>query len=189
MKKVVIIFGSPRKNSNTHILINEIRKGLAFSNVESKIFFLNDLNIKGCQACYYCKNNDTKICAVKDDMQQIYDAMENSDGLIVATPIYFADVTAQVKLWIDRLFCYYNLKLESKFPMNKKLGLLITQNQPNEKLFINGITTFKNMLSLLGYNITQLLHVCNLDKGNKPMVTQSNSILEKAYIFGRDFLC
>lgn len=188
MSKVAIVFGSPRKNSNTQILVNEAIKGLDEKGIEHEIFYLNDLNIKGCQACYYCKRENTTKCAVTDDMQRVYKAMEESDGLIVAAPIYFCEVSAQTRLFVDRLFPYYDMHLQSAFPQGKPISFIITQNQPNRHLFERHIEDFKMVISMLGYERKKDLLVENVDKGYKPMVTERSDIMEKAYKIGLELL-
>ena len=83
MKKVTILIGSPRKNGSTCILAAEAERGLIEQGIATEIIFLNDLKIKGCQACYWCKKNDVAECAVKDDMQKIHNLLQESDGIIV----------------------------------------------------------------------------------------------------------
>ena len=188
MKKVVIVFGSPRKNSNTHILVQEAQKGLTDSGAASEIFFLNDMNIKGCQACYHCKKNDSTVCIVNDDMLKIHQTMETADGLIVATPIYFAGVTAQTKIWLDRMFPYIDMNLGAKLPKGKKAALIFTQNQPDPQLFLPAIKTFRSVIKIFGYEIKDSLLACNLDKNYKPMVTENNNIMQNAYNLGNHLL-
>lgn len=188
MNKVTIIFGSPRKNSNTHILVEEVIKGLDEKGIDHEVFYLNDLDIKGCQACYYCKREDTTKCVVEDDMQLIYKAMEASDGLIVATPIYFCEVSAQTRLFVDRLFTYYDMQLRSAFPQGKPISFIVTQNQPNRKMFERHIEDFKMVVSMLGYERKEDLLVENVDKGYKTMVTKRADIMEKAYKIGSRLL-
>ena len=80
MKKVTILIGSPRKNGSTRILAAEAERGLKEQGIATETVFLNDLKIRGCQACYWCKKNDVAECAVKDDMQKIHQLMQESDG-------------------------------------------------------------------------------------------------------------
>jgi multimeric flavodoxin WrbA len=188
MQKVVIVFGSPRKNSNTHILVQEAQKGLTDSGVASEIFFLNRMKIKGCQACYHCKKNDSTICIINDDMSKIHQAMETGDGLIVATPIYFAGVTAQTKTWLDRMFPYIDINLGAKLPKGKKVAFIFTQNQPNATLFSAAIKTFQAVMNILGYETKGSLLACNLNKGYKPMVTEDKNLMQKAYDLGKYLL-
>jgi multimeric flavodoxin WrbA len=80
MKNVLILIGSPRKKGSTATLAAEAARGLKEQGIETHTRFLNDLEIKGCQACYWCKRNDVTSCAVKDDMQEIHRLMQESDG-------------------------------------------------------------------------------------------------------------
>ncbi|MGV8120508.1 MAG: flavodoxin family protein [Candidatus Xenobiia bacterium LiM19] len=187
MKKVAILFGSPRKNSNTHLLVEEARRGLADSGAESKIFFLNDMKIRGCQACYYCKKNNVTDCAVKDDMQSIYQAVNESDGIIVASPIYFGEVTAQTKACIDRMFPFIGMDVNSLLPPGKKMACIFTQNQPNPEFFEGYIEGFCTALSYIGFEKGETLLACNLDKDYKPMVTENRELMDKAYSLGKSF--
>ena len=66
------------------------------------------------------QENNTTTCVLKDDMRKIHQALEDSEGLIVATPIYFAGVTAQTKTWVDRMFPYIDMKLNSRLPKGQE---------------------------------------------------------------------
>jgi multimeric flavodoxin WrbA len=187
-KDVVIIFGSPRKDGNTHILVDEARKGLTDAGIHSEVFYLNGMNIKGCQACYYCKRNNVSECALKDDMQKIYEAIKDADGIIVASPIYFGGVTAQTKAWLDRLFPFINMNVGSLMPKGKKAAFIFTQNQPGQELFASQIDLFKMMVDFIGFEIKGTLLACNLDKGYKPMVSENKEIMARAHDLGRELL-
>lgn len=185
-KKVAIIFGSPRKESNTHILVKEAVRGLTDGGAESEIIFLNDLHIKGCQSCGYCKVHDTTACAVKDDMQKVRSAMERADGILVASPVYYGSVTAQTKLWQDRL--YANIGPGHNFIGHKKIAYIFTQNNPDEKLFLGSLQTFMGLMKLMGLEQGSYLVAANLAKGIKPMVTENPQYLKAAYDLGKSLL-
>jgi multimeric flavodoxin WrbA len=187
-KRVVIVFGSPRKNSNTHILVEEARKGLTDNGVGSEIFYLNEMNIKGCQACYYCKRENVMDCAVKDDMQKIHEAIHKADGILVASPIYFGGVTAQTKAWLDRLFPLIGMNVNSLMAKGKKAAFIFTQNQPAPELFSNYIEGFKMMIGFIGFEVKDTLLAYNLNKGYKPMATENREFMTKAYELGRGLL-
>ena len=97
------VVGSPRKNGNVDLLVSEILKGAASKGAETCKLYLNDMNIKSCQSCGVDPN--PRHCLLKDDMEQIYDALENSDSIVLGSPVYFDTVSAQVKLMIDRSNC------------------------------------------------------------------------------------
>lgn len=186
MKKALILIGSPRKKGSTAILAAEAEKALKEQGVETTTVFLNDLKMKGCQACYWCKKNDVAECAVKDDMQKIHVLMQESDGIIVAAPIYFAGVTAQTKIWLDRLFPYISLTLVPKMPPGKKVSFIFTQNQPDATLFETPIRTFMHMVSLSGLVVKDSMLGCDLDAGNKLPVEGKADLMEQAYRIGKE---
>jgi multimeric flavodoxin WrbA len=188
MKKVTILIGSPRKSGNTRILAAEAERGLKEQGIATETVFLNDLKIKGCQACYWCKKNDVVECAVKDDMQKIHQLMQKSDGLIIASPIYFSTVTAQTKAWLDRMFPYISMNLIPKLSRSKKVSFIFTQNQPDVHPFESGIGSFMYAVGLSGLSVKDHMIACDLDTGIKPPVTEKAEFMEKAYQIGKNLL-
>ena len=188
MKKVLILIGSPRKKASTAILAAEADRALKEKGVETTTLFLNELKIRGCQACYWCKKNDVADCAVKDDMQKIHQLMQESDGILVAAPIYFAGVTAQTKLWLDRLFPYISMNLSPKMPAGKKVSFIFTQNQPDARLFETPVATFMHMVGLTGLSVKDHMLACDLDAGIKPSVEGRKDLMDQAYRIGKELL-
>ena len=188
MKKVTIFIGSPRKHGSTRILATEAERGLRDQGINTETVSLNDLKIRGCQACYYCKKNDVAACAVQDDMQEIHALMQESDGFILATPIYFAGVTAQTKAWLDRLFPYIGMDLSPKLPGSKKISFIFTQNQPDARIFEVPIATFMKMVGLTGLSGKDHLIAYDLDAGFKTPVNERKDFMEKAYQIGCSLL-
>ncbi len=101
--KTLVIQGSPNKDGNSATLTRRFLEGLTSCGREVEIseFWLNDLNIKPCQGCFLCAG--TSRCVYDDDMQQIYPAIEASELIVFAVPIYWWHMNAQTKLCIDRL--------------------------------------------------------------------------------------
>ncbi len=97
------LIGSPVKNGNVDLLVNQVLAGAASRGAEIKKISLNDLQIKTCQSCDV--DPAPGYCIYTDDMQQVYDALDACDLLVLGTPVYFDTVSAQVKLMIDRCNC------------------------------------------------------------------------------------
>ncbi|VBB05331.1 nadph-dependent fmn reductase [Lucifera butyrica] len=154
--KVIAILGSPRKEGNSAVLAQEALKGAASAGAETGIFFANELNIKGCQACYACKKSGK--CAIQDDMTGLYDAITKADAILFASPIYMWGMTAQLKLIIDRLYAYFNLDHSSRLPKNKKVGLIFTQGNPDQSSFQPYMEQVAKLLQFLGFGETRTLH-------------------------------
>jgi len=101
--KVVAFNGSARKDGNTAILINQALEELEKQGIETEMIQLSGQRIRGCTACYKCFDNKDKKCAVTEDAMNEYIArMLDADAIILASPTYFADVSAELKALIDR---------------------------------------------------------------------------------------
>lgn len=101
--KVVGIVGSPRKEMNTDTFVTNALKGARSVGAETEKIYLNDLEIKPCQACDRFPAPD--YCFYRDGMEKIYDALETADALVIGAPAYFGTFSAQLKLLIDRSNC------------------------------------------------------------------------------------
>ena len=113
--KVLGIVGSPRKGGNTEIMVEEALAAAREAGAETDIFLIYDKTIAGCDACASCFQ--TGACKIKDDMQPLYKKMEEVDGILFGTPVYFHSYTAQAKAIIDRTFCYLRDR-----PLNGKVA-------------------------------------------------------------------
>jgi multimeric flavodoxin WrbA len=101
--KVLAFNGSPRKKGNTSQLVNTVFKELKKENIDCELVNLAGKNIHGCKACYKCADNQDKRCAVKNDFLNDYiKKMLDADGIILASPTYFSNVTTEMKALIDR---------------------------------------------------------------------------------------
>ena len=101
--KVIAFNGSPRKGGNTETLINFVLEELKKEGVEPEFYQLGGQKIRGCTACFGCFKNKDKRCVVKDDvLNDCVEKMIDADGIILGSPTYFTDVTAEVKALIDR---------------------------------------------------------------------------------------
>lgn len=100
-KKVLILSGSPRKGGNTDILCDEFLKGAVEAGNDAEKIFVSEKNIGYCKGCYYCSEHSGE-CFQKDDMKEILDKIEAADILVLASPVYFYSICAQLKTVIDR---------------------------------------------------------------------------------------
>ena len=101
--KVIAFNGSARKNGNTAILVNQALGELQKQGIETELIQLAGQRLRGCTACRKCFENKDKKCSVTDDSMNGYIAkMLEADGIILASPTYFADVSSELKALIDR---------------------------------------------------------------------------------------
>ncbi len=112
MKKVLILSGSPRKGGNSDILCDEFARGTKENgNIVEKIR-IAEKNVGYCRACYYCAKHNGE-CVIKDDMAEILQKMIDADVIVLASPVYFYSIDAQLKAVIDRTVARW-LEVENK---------------------------------------------------------------------------
>jgi multimeric flavodoxin WrbA len=100
--KVIAFNGSARKNGNTSILISHVFEELRNEDIETGLISLSGLKIRGCTACGKCFENMNKQCILDDEINTFIREMLSADGIILASPTYFADVSTELKALIDR---------------------------------------------------------------------------------------
>lgn len=117
-KKVLILSASPRKGGNSDVLCDEFARGAEVAGHSVEKIRVAEKNIGYCRACYACKNSGK--CVIGDDMAEILQKMIDSDVLVLASPVYFYSVDAQLKALIDRTVARW---LEVK---NKEFYYIVT---------------------------------------------------------------
>lgn len=103
-KNIVILNGSPRRKGNTSALAKAFTKGAEESGNEVTEFFLQGMEINGCRGCFGGHSARECPCVQKDDMAKIYPAVRDADVVVLASPLYYWNVSGQLKTAIDRLF-------------------------------------------------------------------------------------
>lgn len=103
MKHIVILSGSPRKNGNTNLLCRQFQRGAEEAGHSVRFIPLAEKRISFCRACDACMHNGG-VCIQKDDMTDILCAFQQADVVVLATPVYFYGVSAQMKACIDRTY-------------------------------------------------------------------------------------
>lgn len=103
-KKIVILNGSPRKNGNTSMLAKAFTEGAESAGHAATEFFLGSMDIHGCKGCFGGHSSRECPCVQQDDMNKIYPAVKASDVVVLATPLYYWNMSGQLRTAIDRLF-------------------------------------------------------------------------------------
>ena len=111
-KKVLILSGSPRKRGNSDLLCDAFMRGAEEAGDQVKKIFIRDKKIGYCNACYYCREHGG-VCTLKDDMAEILQEMHGADVIVMASPVYFYSIDAQMKTVIDRTVAQWT-KLKNK---------------------------------------------------------------------------
>ncbi len=131
--KTIIINASPRKNWNTGQLLKEAQKGAESVGAETEYIDLYDLSFTGCRSCLTCKlrNGRHPGCAWKDELSPLIDRILESDELIIGTPIYWGEPTAQFRALMERLlFCVVPYEAGTYFNGKVNVSFVYTMNAP-----------------------------------------------------------
>lgn len=103
--RVVAVLGSPRPSGNSRLLSQLLCQELGRRSAIVKSYPLNEMRFKGCQGCAACKGKSDR-CVVKDDLEEVLDEVISSDVIIASSPVYWGDVTGQMKQFIDRTYSF-----------------------------------------------------------------------------------
>ena len=103
-KKIVILNGSPRKGGNTSALVEAFTKGAESSENTVTVFYLDNMIINGCKGCFGGHSSNECPCVQNDDMNRIYPAVKDCDIIVLASPLYYWNLSGQIRTAIDRLF-------------------------------------------------------------------------------------
>lgn len=142
--KVVAFNGSPRKGGNTSQLIQIVFDELKKEGIETELVEMANSRLRGCTACYKCKENQDRQCVLKDDLCNEYIAkMIEADAIILGSPTYFANVSSEMKALIDRAGVVgrangdlYKRKIGAAVVAVRRAGAVHTFNSLNHFFFI-----------------------------------------------------
>jgi multimeric flavodoxin WrbA len=163
--KVLTVLGSPRIDGNSTRLAKVFNEVATGAGADVSTVTLNTLSFRGCQACDACKTVSER-CVLKDELTPVLEAVEQTDVLVLATPVYFSDVSAQTKAFIDRCYSflvpYTTVPEKSRLPEGKRMVFIVTQNWPDEDVFKDVFPRYDAMFNALGFQDNRCIRGCSL---------------------------
>jgi multimeric flavodoxin WrbA len=170
--KITSVVGSPRKDGNSVYMNNLFLNIAREQHHEIEEYFLQGMNYSGCRACYGCKIGSER-CVIKDDLFHVLESVKNSDMLIMASPVYFGDVSSQLKGFIDRTFSFLNDDFKtsdkpSRLESGKKAVFLLAQGHLDVNKFSDIYPKYSHFFKMMGFTntyevravgVTEELHV------------------------------
>lgn len=187
--KLLAILGSPRRGGNAEVLLDKLimaAQSTAADLVTEKIV-LNGLKFSPCQECGGCER--TGRCVLQDAMQDVYQKIFQADMVVIASPIFFGSLPAQVKAMIDRYQCRWVARyvlMEKEAPRPKKGVLILVEGSTREDFFQNAESIVKNFFAVSNIKLTDKLYCPGLDK--KAQVLEDLPCLKKAAALGEKLL-
>jgi multimeric flavodoxin WrbA len=180
-KNIIVLLGSPRKKGNSAILAQEIVKGAEAAGAVVETLFIHQMDIRPCQSCYACQKKDSKGCAIEDDMQTVYPKLAGADAWVIASPVYWFNMSAQTKLWLDRCFA---LGAYGQDAFNKKIAIAMAYGDADPLVSgcVNAIRTFQDCFRYVGAKIVGMVYGSALNAGE---IQDNRALLESAEKLGR----
>jgi multimeric flavodoxin WrbA len=182
--KVLGIMGSPRRQSNTELLLDKALEGAREAGAEVEKMLVSKLKISPCLEIYACFKDGN--CAIKDDMEAVYGKLLEADHVIFASPIFFYGITSQAKAIIDRcqaLWARRHVLGMGKEDKRERRGVFISVGATRgEKLFEGAMLTVKYFFDAIGVKYSGDLLIRGID--NKAQIKERPVALEDAFRLG-----
>jgi multimeric flavodoxin WrbA len=166
--KIICLLGSPRKRANSSMIAERFCTTAQKLGAEVQTFTLNDLHFRGCQGCMACKTRLDR-CVLEDDLTEVLEAVRETDVLVLASPVYFWDVSSQLKAFLDRTFSYLvpdfitrPLPEKSRLAPGKQLVFILAQGNPDESLFTNIFPKFDYFFQMNGFAESRFIRACGV---------------------------
>ena len=163
---IVCLLGSPRKKGNSAIIANSFIEEAKKHGANVTTHYLNGLEYKGCQGCFVCKNR-LERCVLEDGLTQVLEDVRECDALVMATPVYYGEVTSQLKGFIDRSFSYLvpnygRARVKTRLEPGKKLVMCIAQGHPRENYFDDIFPRYARFFKWMGFDDAWLVRGCGI---------------------------
>ncbi len=181
MKKVIGFNGSPRVGFNTETLVGKVLEGAEKAGAGTKLFNLDRMDIKPCRGCMACRRDG--VCSIKDDMTELISEIKSSNAIVLGSPVYMLQMTAQTKTFVDRLFPLIRSDFSSVLKEGTKAALVFTQGAENSEAFANYFEHTENMFKHFGFSVEKTLVAGNT--GAKGDVEKQEELIVKAEELGR----
>jgi len=183
--KVMGVVGSPRRGEATDTLVRGVLAGAEEAGAEVEVYHLHDMEVLPCRACMDCKTGDA--CTQEDDMQRLYRALHECDGVVMGTPIYFYNMSAQLKAFTDRLFDLLAPGFERRLGEEGRPAVfVVTQGADDESLFAPVVDKMAEAFGLAGLPVRRTLLAAAVEGGKG--VLERRGLVEEARRAGRELL-
>ncbi|MGA2504116.1 MAG: flavodoxin family protein [Anaerolineales bacterium] len=178
-KNILILNGSPREKGNSAVLAGRAAAGALDAGAQVESIYLHGLDIRPCDACELCADGE---CVIEDDMQPLYPKLAAADAILLASPIYWFTISAQLKLCIDRWYGFQGHKW--KEVSHKQFGIILTYGDTDlyTSGAINAIHTYETMRRFLKSEIVGIVHG-SLDAVGD--AEKSPELMKEAYELGK----
>ena len=154
MSKIVVFNGSPHKNRTTAALLGAVAEGAKSKGAEVVHYYLNAMYIRGCQDCGGCRQDGSEgkeiTCILDDYLKPMYKDVLEADGVVIGTPIYGGNITAQTLTFLQRLRPFRDAERKSLIP-GKNFVTVVTQGNDNKETYAQRIGELQRVFASYGW--------------------------------------
>ncbi len=189
MKTLLAVAASPRRNGNSETLLKEFARAAEDAGWTVDMLRVNDLKFRACQACDACAKDGK--CILNDDMQDVYPKIINADALVIASPVTFGSMNAQLKMFIDRFQCWWNAKYNLEKPFireeENRQGFFICVGALKRKRYCENA---EEIIKVYFHNINHKLLGSLFFRGydEKGAILEDPDAMAETYQAGKDFI-
>lgn len=188
MTRLLAISSTPRRGGNSEKALRSFCRAAEEKGASVEIIRLQALRLEPCRGCELCEADG--ICIVKDEMQPLYRKVAAADGLLLATPVYFGSLSAQLKIFMDRFQCWWQAKYRLKKPFvelaQKKAGFILCTGALRRKDFGDNVEAVgKVYFHSINYHFGGFLCLQGLDR--KGEIDKDDAALQAAHDAGAQF--
>ncbi len=182
MKQVLTLLGSPRARSNSSLIAERFNTRAEELGAQVQTFRLNRMSYCGCQACDGCRQGAETSCVVEDDLTTVLEGVHRADVLVLATPVYFGDISAQMKGFVDRTRSFIRPDFRtnpkpSRLPPGKRLVFIQTQAEEEATTHDDIFPRYDFFFRWFGFNDSILIRACGVD--DRGEVSKREDVLQQ----------
>lgn len=184
-KKILVLLGSPRRKGNSALLAAKIAEGAKSKGAIVNTVFLHGLSIAPCTACYACQKPGSRGCSIDDDMQPLYREMLEADAWVIASPVYWFTLSAQMKLWMDRCLAF---PAYGKDPFKRKriaVAMTYGGEDPFDSGCVNALRTFQDAYNYAGAKIVGMVYGSAMEPGD---IRSNRALMREAKELGKTLM-
>jgi len=181
-RNILVLLGSPRKKGNSATLAEQIIKGAEAEGSEVETVYLHGMKIGPCQSCYTCQRPDTKGCAIDDDMQTIYPKLLKNDSWVIASPVFWFNMSAQTKLFMDRCFALPAYQKDGFIGKRIAIAMTYGDTDPFTSGCVNALRCFQDSFRYVGAKIVGMVYGSALAAGE---IKSDSALMQAAEELGK----
>ena len=177
---ILAVCGSARKGGNTETLVRESLKGAGADGAEINI--LSEMDISGCIGCAACRAEGAEGCVVEDDMQALYEKLRDADALILGSPVFYGEVTGQMKCFMDRWYALRAGDRSLRIRSGVKALFILVQGADGPERYSCAVNRLNKVMSSYGMD-AQVLVAPGLE--GKGAAAEHPELLKAAFDAGK----